>query len=183
MMKETREKHMKIKKHQIRKLLSQFATIYDMQQKMSKSLNGGKTFALDGRLIGDMGECLVSYLYGVDLEETQTPGQDGTLNDKPVEIKVRTKNEKGRINHVHISDATITKNGCYLFVLSFDPDHKQVEVTISAWLSKSELKKIKRTDKGFATLSNLKQCVTLNCCDDCKKKKMAGWTIYYKEVL
>ena len=172
-----------IEKRQIKRLLSQFATIYDMQQGMSKILKTQKTFALDGRLIGDMGECLVSYLYGVDLEETQMPGQDGTLNDKPVEIKVRTKNKKGHINHVHISDATIKKNGCYLFVLSFDPEHTQIEVTISAWLSKAELKKIKRTDKGFATLSNLKQCVAPNCCENCKKIKMAGWTIYYKETL
>ena len=175
---------MKIKKRQIRKLLSQFATIYDMQQKMSESLNRQKTFALDGRIIGDIGECLAGYLYGIDIEETQTPGQDGVFDGKPVEIKVRTRDKKGNINHIHMSNATITKNGCYLIMLAFDTQERAINVEINAWLSKSTLKKIKRTEKGFVTMSNLKNAIsTTNDEQKQKKIKMSGWTITYKEGL
>ena len=174
---------MEIKKCQIKKLLKQFAAIYKIQQKMSMVCDGKKSFALDGRIIGDMGECLAGYLYDIQIADRQTPGQDGTYNKKPVEIKVRTKNRKGIIDHIHISDSTINKNGCYLIVLAFDTNKRTINVEINNWMSAKTLKSLKRTVKGFVTLSNLKSKIKVNDNKQQRKIKVSGWTITYNEEL
>ena len=174
---------MKINKKQIRALLKQFSTIYDMQQQMTGCVKGIKTFALDGRIIGDIGECLAGYLYDIEIEESQKPGQDGVYNRKSVEVKVRTKDKNGNINHIHISKQTIDKNGCYLVMLAFDMIEKTINVEINDWLSSKTLKALNRTEKGFVTLSNLKSKIKVNDDKKQRKIKMSGWTITYKEGL
>lgn len=177
---------MKIEKSQIKTLLAQFSAIYDLQQEMSKNLKWKKTFALDGRIIGDIGECLASYLYDIDIEEKQTPGQDGVFvgDGKPVEIKVRTKDKNGHINHIHISKSTMEKNGCYLIVFAFDTKERTINVEVNDWLSKKIFTSLPRTEKGFVTMTNLKSKIKKNDKEnDLKKIKISGWTITYKEGL
>ncbi len=181
---------MKIEKSQIKKLLAQFSTIYDLQQEMSKQLKKKKTFALDGRIIGDVGECLAGFLFDIDIEEKQVPGQDGVYRKRPVEIKTRTlKNNK--FGHIHLSDATVDKSdGCYLILLSFDFVAKEINIEINTWISKTILTKIKKErTNGFIPFNKLKTCLENDCyargikVDQRKKQRIAGWTIQYKEVL
>ena len=180
---------MRITKDQIRLLLKQFYVVYEMQQEMSKTLKAQKTFALDGRIIGDVGECLAGYLFDIDIEEKQTPGQDGTYRQKPVEIKTRTlKNNK--FGHIHLSEATVDKpNGCYLILLSFDFIKHEINIEINTWMSKDILEDIKhKRSNGFIPFNKLKACLGNNCyakginVNKTKKQRISNWTIQYKEA-
>ena len=52
-----------------------------------------KTFALDGRLVGDIGEILVEASYDIKLSEGQQQHHDGTTTDgRLVQIKATMKN-------------------------------------------------------------------------------------------
>ena len=44
-------------------------------------------FPIDGRLVGDIGEAIAHFDYGVELHEAQRRGSDGTYKGKDVEVK------------------------------------------------------------------------------------------------
>lgn len=90
-------------------MLLALSSIYNAKEAMRNNFGIDKTFALGSRFIGDVGECLVSYLFGVQLHKTQQLGQDGVKNNIPVEIKVRTRNGKNKVGHIHISADTRKK--------------------------------------------------------------------------
>jgi hypothetical protein len=52
----------------------------------------GRPFTLDGHLVGSLGECLVSYHYGVQLLPPSCEGCDARYNGLSVEIKATFKN-------------------------------------------------------------------------------------------
>lgn len=53
-----------------------------------------KTFAIDGRLVGDIGEVISAFEYEIKLYDTQTPVHDGeTLGGRKVQIKATFKDK------------------------------------------------------------------------------------------
>ncbi len=180
-----------ITEKQIKRLLSRLNKIYKLQQKMSECTNCSKTFALDGRIIGDIGECLASYLFNIRLEIKQMPGHDGLYGKNiPVEIKVRTVSETNNLNHVHISSNSFEQD-FYLIFFSIDTTKREIIIKTNAFISGSVLKKVKqaRTNKGFITFNKLKSCLDnkmyLRCIKPANERcnRISGWTITYKEGL
>ena len=163
-----------IKKGQITAILETLSEIYQMTRDMKKDNKLTKTFALGGRFLGDVGECLVSYLFGVKLYNKQQPGEDGIdKNDKPVEIKVRTRNGKNEVPHIHISKNTRKRDG-YLIVLSFESDKPVIHIEINSYIKAGLL----GTEGGFIDFKDLKGKCGCNGLELQKKdKNIAGWEI------
>ena len=147
-------------------MLMALGSIYKAKEDIRNNFGIDKTFALGGRFIGDVGECLVSYLFGVQLYKTQQPGQDGVKSGTPVEIKVRTRNSNNKVGHIHISSDTRKNSKCYLVVLSleFRPKkdniiHLEINSKVSAhWFVKNKL----GIDSGFIDFKTLKE----KCCNN-----------------
>jgi hypothetical protein len=156
---------------------------------MSQHTDNIKTFALAGRLVGDIGECLASYLFDVGLEKKQTEGHDGIYKNVPVEIKVRTASEYNKLNYIHISEHTF-KQDFYLIFFVFDTENKEITVEINTLISGNILKEIKinRTKTGCITLNKLKKCLNNKLyvrgikISDNKLKKISGWKICYNNL-
>jgi hypothetical protein len=49
--------------------------------------NPDAKFTIDGRLVGDIGEAIAHFDYGVALHKSQKKGTDGTLGKKEVQVK------------------------------------------------------------------------------------------------
>ena len=170
-----------VKLDDIETVLEELLKMYKSSKTMREKCK--KTFALGGRIIGDVGECLVSYLFGMRLTKRQTPGYDGIAPDgNKVEIKVRTKDDRGHINHIHVSDSTITENpkGCYLVVLSFVFGNKQptINVEINTWMPQKKWKDLHRTN-GFVTFGALQGVATEPglSINSGKARKIGKWII------
>lgn len=190
------DKKIELSAENINELLTTFWTMHKLQNRLSDMTDSKKTFALAGRIVGDVGECLAHYLFGVDLSSTQTKGHDGTYGKKktPVEVKVRTQDTKGNINHIHISDNTFVED-FYLIVFGFDMAHRKITVEVNTFVSgniretmqrKKETKDQKttyRNKNGFITLENLKKCLQNNLYSNGipvgknKQTKFGKWTI------
>ena len=70
-----------------------------------------------------------------------------------------------------------------MIVLAFDTNKRTINVEINNWMSAKTLKSLKRTVKGFVTLSNLKSKIKVNDNKQQRKIKVSGWTITYNEEL
>ncbi len=103
------------------------ATTVGMHEKVHK------TFAVDGRMLGDIGECVLSYAFNLKLKEKQVAGFDAeTARGDKVEIKTRTNKA-----HVDISEATLKRAGegdCYLLVAEINRDKREIKIVINAVL-------------------------------------------------
>ncbi|MFQ6696005.1 MAG: DUF6998 domain-containing protein [Alphaproteobacteria bacterium] len=166
----------------IEKMLVALDSIYKAKEDIRNNFGIDKTFALGGRFLGDVGECLVSYLFDVQLYNTQKPGRDGVKGDIPVEIKVRTRNSKNKVGHIHISADTRKEPEVYLIVLSLEfcskKDnivHIEINSKVSAkWFTGNKL----GLDGGFIDFKILKEkCVNKGI--DLKNKipNIRGWKI------
>lgn len=177
-----------ITKRQIKKLLSEFSKMYKLQQKMSVCTNKEKTFALAGRIVGDIGECLASYLFDIALEKKQEEGHDGWYRKTPVEVKVRTTSDTNSLNYIRISKPTF-KQDFYLIFFVFDMENKEIIVKTNTLVSGKVLKAIKKIieeEQGKITFNKLKSCLNDNpyakCIksDNSKLGKISGWKICNK---
>ena len=66
----------------------------------------GRSFSLDGHLIGSIGEVMAAYYYGVELYKTSTKKHDGVVNGREVQIKITQQD-----------NITISEEPDYLLVL------------------------------------------------------------------
>lgn len=66
----------------------------------------GRSFTLDGHLIGSIGEVMAAYYYGVELYKASTETHDGIVNGREVQIKITQQD-----------NVTISKKPDYLLVL------------------------------------------------------------------
>lgn len=141
---------MKITEKQAKFILRNYCKICKIAQKMNQKIQ--KSFAVDGRMLGDIGECILAYAFDLRLNEKQRGGFDAeTKNGKKVEIKVRTNK-----NHIHISNSTVKnvkKDGCHLLVAEIDRFEKIIKIVINSELqSKVEDKR----NNGFIPRNKLK---------------------------
>lgn len=164
---------MNVSKTQAEYLLASYLNVYKLTQGMRKKI--GKSFAIDGRLLGDIGECVLAYAFNLELNDKQKPGFDAKTNEgELVEIKIRTNN-----NHLHISDATvknlINNQVCFLLVAEIDIENRKI-VVIENGLLKASIQGAR--SNGFITRKNLKKH-----CDSSEKKlmlkhkKISNWEI------
>ena len=120
---------LKITAKQAKSILDNYVKICDITTTMSQKVR--KTFAIDGRMLGDIGECILAYAFDLDLNEKQNNGFDAkTKKGKKVEIKVRTNN-----NHIHISNSTIEnakESDCYLLVAEINKSENKIKIVINA---------------------------------------------------
>ncbi len=123
---------------------------------ITATMNGKvpKTFAIDGRMLGDIGECILAYAFDLDLNEKQNEGFDAmTKSGKKVEIKVRTNNK-----HIHISDSTIEnakEADCYLLVAEITKN--KIKIVINA---KIQPEVENERNNGFISRNKLKTFCT-----------------------
>ena len=66
----------------------------------------GRSFTLDGHLIGSIGEVMAAYYYGVELYKASTETHDGIVNGREVQIKITQQD-----------NVTISEKPDYLLVL------------------------------------------------------------------
>lgn len=66
----------------------------------------GRSFTLDGHLIGSIGEVMAAYYYGVELYRTSTKKHDDVVNCREVQIKITQQD-----------NITISEEPDYLLVL------------------------------------------------------------------
>lgn len=66
----------------------------------------GRSFSLDGHLIGSIGEVMAAYYYGVQLYKASTEKHDGVVNGREVQIKITQQD-----------NITISEEPDYLLVL------------------------------------------------------------------
>lgn len=120
---------LKITAKQAKSILDNYVKICDITTSMSQHVQ--KTFAIDGRMLGDIGECILAYAFDLVLNEKQNNGFDAkTKKGKKVEIKVRTNN-----NHIHISNSTIEiakETECYLLVAEINKSENKIKIVINA---------------------------------------------------
>lgn len=150
-----------IKREQAESILENYLKIYKITSFMQNSI--GRTFAPGGRLLGDVGECVLAYVFGLRLNPKQAAGFDAeTKEGNKVEIKVRTSN-----NHIHISDATIEnarKEVCWLLAAEMDVKEKQIKIVMNSKINPAMTKDRKN---GFITRANLEKY-----CDASEKLKL-----------
>lgn len=142
---------LQITEKQARLILKNYLKICKITHNMNTKVQ--KTFAVDGRMLGDIGECVLAYAFGLILNDKQEKGFDATTKTgKKVEIKVRTNK-----NHIHLSDSTIKnvkKDKCHLLVAEIDKDNREIKIVANALLQPTVEKK---RDAGFITRKKLKE--------------------------
>ncbi len=135
-------------------ILANYLKICDITATMSGDVP--KTFAIDGRMLGDIGECVLAYAFDLKVNKKQNKGFDAmTKSGKKVEIKVRTNNK-----HIHISNSTIAnakKEGCYLLVAEINKSENKIKIVING---KIQPKVENERNNGFISRNKLKTFCT-----------------------
>ena len=169
-----------VTEEQIQEIFSSLSCIYNMKECMRKKSGVEKTFALGGRFLGDVGECLASYLFSMTLCVQQNPGYDGRLQDGTrIEIKVRTENEDEKIRKIRISKESFNsgpnkEDKFYLVIFAFNFEKKRVKIALNksvptnSKINKDMAKSFNAWSKYFSEYADGPQI---------PQKNIAGWTI------
>jgi len=62
--------------------------VFDGCRNLSKLCGGIRNFTPDGRMVGDIGEVIAGFFYGVELHKNGHRNWDGTYESRSVQIKV-----------------------------------------------------------------------------------------------
>ena len=146
--------------------------------------------------MGDIGECLASYLFDAYLYKKQKPGHDGIVDDKRIEdykrieVKVRGKysqDEKMEKKKIHISKATLNpydddgelnKTGIYLIIFSFDLDNKNINIEFNKFVPfDNEYEGDAKFFDDWLIYFKGKKCEPGLKIKEDKARKIGGWTI------
>ena len=178
-----------VNKEQITKILETLSDIYTKingrngMKDQTGEIGRTKTFALGGRFLGDIGECLASYLFDAKLCKTQKPGYDGRLqNGIRTEIKVRTTDKNEQIRKIHISKESFNpgpnkETKFYLIIFSFNFKKKQISIALNKSVPTNSTITEDRSKSFKAWLKEFAECADGPKIANDKLQKIAGWTI------
>ena len=155
-------------------------------KKKTGEIGSAKTFALGGRFLGDIGECLASYLFDARLYKKQKTGHDGLVGDKRIEVKVRSKyGENEEIKKIRISKESLNpgdrksdETGFYLIIFSFELTNRKINIEFNKLVPFD--KQYNGTAKFFNAWVNYfkgKKCGPSLKIKKDKATNIGGWTI------
>lgn len=112
-------------KEKVREALRIYKDMVSEVEKLEK-LFSGRSFTLDGHLIGSIGEAAAVYYYGITLVETNKKAIDGVYQDKTVQIKTVQQDSVSL-------DFSNIKEPDYLLVLYLNKSGNVYEVYNGPW--------------------------------------------------